>query len=98
MDSSLVTLKDQIRKYINYYQSHNKNGKIDEILLCGRGSNLNGLAEFLFYELKIPTKIANPWINILPKSLKEVPGLPYKESLGYTTALGLALKGLKEYD
>jgi len=98
IESSLVILKDQIRKYINYYQGHNKNGKIDEILLCGRGSNLSGLAEFLFYELKIPTKIANPWINILPKSLKEVPGLPYKESLGYTTALGLALKGLKEYD
>jgi len=92
IEPSLKELKDQISKYIDYYQEHNKGEKIDKILLCGRGSNLIGLTEFLSYELKVSTKIANPWINILPEPLKEVPGLPYKESLGYVTALGLALK------
>lgn len=92
----LEKLKDQIKKYINYYQNHNKKGKIDRIVLCGRGANLINLSEYLSFELKTPTIIANPWINILPKSLKEVPGLSYKESLGYTTALGLALRGIKK--
>lgn len=47
-------------------------------------------------ELKVPVELGNPWINILPKPLKEVPELPYEKSLGYTTALGLALRGTRE--
>jgi len=86
-------LVEEVKKYINYYQDHNKR-KIKRVVLCGRGSNLIGFPEFLSSKLKIPTEIANPWVNILPEPLREVPGLSYKESLGYTTALGLALRGV----
>jgi len=97
----LITLAEQIQKYINYYHVHRAhehllpNGReINKVLLCGRGANLKGLPDFLSRELKIAVEVANPWVNILPEPLKEVPGLPFKESLGYTTALGLALRGL----
>lgn len=101
--SSRTELVEEIKKYIAYYYSHSghehlsPNGKeINEIILCGRKANLLGLTGFLSSELQIPVKFGNPWINILPEPLKEVPGLPYKESLDYTTALGLALRGIKK--
>jgi len=100
---SFTDLAEQIEKYISYYQSHaqhehlaSNDKTISKILLCGGGANLKGLAEFLTTELKIPTEMGNPWINILPKDLREVPELSYEKSLGYTTALGLALRGVKE--
>lgn len=84
----------QIKKYIDYYKNHGEEEKIKKIILCGRGSNLNGLTDFFSQELNILTIIGNPWINILPEDLNEVPGLSFKESIGYTTALGLALRGI----
>ena len=40
--------------------------------------------------------MGNPWVNILPEPLKEVPELSYEKSLSYTAALGLALRAQKE--
>ncbi|MBM3250643.1 MAG: type IV pilus assembly protein PilM [Candidatus Nealsonbacteria bacterium] len=97
----LTDLVEQVGKHINYYQTHAShehlppNGKrIEKIILCGRGANLKGLPDFISSELKISAELANPWINILPEPLREVPGLPFEDSLGYTTALGLALRGI----
>jgi len=92
MTPLLIDLMGQAKKCIDYH--HNYNGGIKKILLCGNGANLKGLSAFISSELKITVELANPWMNILPPSLKEVPGLSFKESLGYTTALGLALRGV----
>lgn len=98
----LTNLSEQIKRYIRYYQDHTShehlpsNGKkIEKILFCGKGANLKGLTDFFFSSLKIPVELSNPWINILPEPLKEVPELSFEESLGYTTALGLALRGIE---
>jgi len=101
---ALTDLAEQIEKFIGYYQAHAshehssplKNGKIKKIILCGRGANLKGLPDFMSYSQGIPAEIGNPWANILPKQLKEVPGLSFAQSLGYATALGLALRGVKK--
>jgi type IV pilus assembly protein PilM len=102
MIPALTDLVDQIKNYIDYYQSHFINGKmpvagkkIEKIILSGRASNLKGLVDFLSLELDMPIEMGNPWINILPKPFKKIPLLPLEESLGYTTALGLALRGAK---
>lgn len=101
----LTDLTEQVKRYLDYYQSHAShehlpaNGKIvEKIYLCGGGTNLKGLAPFLSYHLKIPAERGNPWINILPPPLKEVQELPYEKSVGYTTALGLALRGIQKND
>lgn len=96
----LTDLAEQVKKYLSYYQTHPNHGspqgkRIEKILLCGRGANLKGLTDFLSSELKIPVELGNPWVNILPAPLKEVPELSFKDSLGYTTVLGLALRGIK---
>lgn len=99
----LTNFTEEIKKRIDYYQSHISRehlppgGKgIEKILLCGGGANLKALDQFFSSELKTPTTLANPWINILLEGKKEVPQLPFKESLSFATALGLALKGTRE--
>jgi len=102
-------LAEQIKKYIDYYQFHpvspagsGTNGThysekkgIKKILLSGGNSCLKEFSNILSEKLKIPTELGNPWINILPE--KEKPKLSPEDSLRYTTALGLALRGIK-YD
>jgi len=96
VDPLLASLVKKAKKCISYYHSHTHNGEIKKVLLCGRGANLKDLPDFISSELKIPAQFVNPWINILPEPLKEVPGLAFKESLAYTTVLGLALRGIKK--
>lgn len=99
---ALTDLIEQIKKYLHFYQSHITHEhlppdgrKVQKIYLCGGGANLRGFPDFLSAQLKLPVELGNPWINILPKPLKEVPELSFAESLKYTTALGLALRGIK---
>jgi type IV pilus assembly protein PilM len=98
----LTDLVQQIKRCISYYQTHasiehlpTKRKGITKVLLCGGGANLKGLCKFLFKKLKMPVEIGNPWVNILPESKKEKPELPLEKALGYTTSLGLALRGIK---
>ena len=96
-------LIDQIKNCLNYYQTHSfhehlaSERKIGKIILSGGGANLKGLPEFLFQKLKVPVELGNPWVNILPEPLNEIPPLPYKESLKYATVLGLALLGVNNH-
>jgi type IV pilus assembly protein PilM len=99
---TIVDLVQQIKKYLDYYQTHSSSehlppdGKeVSKILLCGGGANLKGLSDLLSLELKIPVERGNPWVNILSEGKKEVAELSFEESLKYTTALGLALRGIK---
>ncbi|MEA3293056.1 MAG: type IV pilus assembly protein PilM [Patescibacteria group bacterium] len=98
----LTDLREQINKYIDYYYTHTVNKrspsderKIEKVYLSGEGANLNGLPDFLSMELKIPVKKGNPWANILEKPFRSVPELSFERSLGYTAALGLALRAIK---
>ncbi len=91
---------EQIAKYTEYSETHlphqhlsQPQGKIEKIMLCGGGANLKGLSEFLMRALKIQVVVGNPWVNILSHDAKELPPLSFQESLGYSTALGLALRG-----
>jgi len=89
-------LISQVSHYVSYYKSHGEkkyipDGIISKILLCGGDSLLIGLPEYLSFKLKIPTELGNPWVNILKPQISYIPELPYKRSLAYTTALGLAL-------
>jgi len=100
----LVDLTQQIKKHLEYYQTHSghehlspENKKVSKIILCGGGSNLKGLPELLSMELKLPVEIGNPLTNISPGETK-LKQLTNKESLGYSTALGLAIRAIKEND
>lgn len=98
----LSDLAKETKKYISYYQTHtshehllSENQEVRRIFLSGGGANLKGLTDFLSRELKIPVTLGNPWANILSEPLEKIPQLTLGESLRYTTALGLALRGVK---
>lgn len=91
---------EQIGKYTEYYETHvphqhlgKEPKQIEKIVLCGGGANLKGFPEFLMRALKVQVGVGNPWVNILSPQTKELPPLSFQESLSYSTALGLALRG-----
>lgn len=97
---ALVDLVQQIKRCLEYYQSHTSHEhlgfdakEISKIIFCGGGANLKGLAELLALELKIPVEMGNPWTNIFQE--KKENALEFSGSLRYATALGLALRGVK---
>lgn len=102
MEPILNNLCEQVKKYISYYRSYGypeypnadkkdvKSERIEKIILCGKGANLKDLADFFSSKLKIPVKLATPWVNIFKK---ETPGVPL---LGYVNALGLALRVMEK--
>ena len=99
---SLTDLVEQIKKYLDYYQTHTShehlppgNREVKKIILCGGGANLAGLPEFLSDQLNLEIELGNPWVNILSEKQKNSLKFPHEKSLSYTTALGLALRGLK---
>lgn len=70
---------------------------VEKILLCGGGSNLKGLTDFLANELRVKVELGNPWVNISSANQKnKEPLLSSEESLRYTTALGLALRAVQK--
>jgi len=99
---ALTDLIQQIKKYIDFYQTHTSKEYlppdsllIEKALLCGGGANLKGFPELLSLELKIPVELGNPWVNILSDPKEGLAKLPLEKSLAYATALGLALRGIQ---
>ncbi|MCH7828735.1 type IV pilus assembly protein PilM [Patescibacteria group bacterium] len=98
----LLNLVEQIKKHLSYYESHTihqhlgiNQQRIKRVIVSGGGANLRGFTRFLSKELEREVILGNPWVNILETSLKELPLLSFGESLKYTAALGLALRGAK---
>ncbi len=96
--NNVAVLRDEINRHFIYWHSHpDENGKmrppIEEIMLVGGDSNLAGLRDYLSASLRVKTTIADVWTNVdLPAS--GVPDLSRNDSLGYATAIGLALHNL----
>ncbi len=99
----LTDLVEQIKKYLEYYQTHashehlsEKNKKIEKILLCGGGANLKGLTDFFSSFLKLSVELGNPWVNILPTSQQGGPSSrqgifqPKKETPGISPEMSLS--------
>ncbi|OGZ33993.1 MAG: hypothetical protein A2Y98_00825 [Candidatus Portnoybacteria bacterium RBG_19FT_COMBO_36_7] len=100
MEPRILGLVEEIKKYIDYFQAsrigYSGKQSISKILLCGGGANLKGLPAFLSSRLKIGVSVGNPWVNIFDSTSAELPEITFDDSLSYTTALGLALRGLEE--
>jgi type IV pilus assembly protein PilM len=98
-------LAKQIKDYIAFYHDHathihGPDGAIARVLLCGGDSLLLNLPSFLNQKLNLPVELGNPLVNLSSANKKESATaqelvLSKKESLTYTTALGLALREAK---
>lgn len=85
----LDNLAKILKTHIDFYQENSKK-KVEEIIICGGGANLFGIDSFLEEKLKIKVKRGNPLKMIEKKDISE------EEAIIYTTAIGLALRGLEE--
>jgi len=100
----LESIVEAINNTVNFYKEHSEGQRqIGRILLCGGGSRLKGLVEYLNQELpkrnamfssKV-VRIGDPWVNVLGRPVKKVPPLSKFDSLTFTTAIGLALRGVQ---
>jgi len=93
--NNLSILRDEINKHYIFWHTHpDEHGqskpRVEKVLLCGQSSNLAGFAEYLSASLKIPVVQIDAWVNI--RNNKDyIPDIPKDQSLGYVTAIGLAL-------
>ncbi|MFC1802018.1 pilus assembly protein PilM [Patescibacteria group bacterium] len=99
MLGTVSVLKDEINKYYSYWCGYQKDGGkskecIKKIIFCGEEASLKGLSEYLSSGVNIPIEIANVWVNTNVLD-KEVPEINFNNSLGYSTAVGLALESEK---
>ncbi len=90
-------LRTRLLQHYSYWQTHHGDkvgGNIECVYITGGGANLKGIAEFLGMALDVKVKVANPWVNVC--SFEDyVPPLSSHESHGYTAAIGLALRNIK---
>lgn len=83
---------NQINKH--YILWHlDKGNKIQKIIIYGNSANLQSLRDSLALNMRTEVELADVWANIVESFDDEIPSLPFDESLGYATAIGLALKG-----
>jgi Tfp pilus assembly PilM family ATPase len=91
----LKDLTDQIKKYLVFYREHSSfeyllaDGKKEKILICGGGSELKGLVDFMSKKLDAQVEIGDPLTNFSEKKPNNIIG---KDLVSYTTAIGLALR------
>ncbi len=89
--SVLDNLASEIQKIENYFYQDIENKNINfEILICGGGASFFGIVPYLSLKTKQKVRLGNPWINI---HLNKPLGLNHEDSLTYTEAIGLALRG-----
>jgi Tfp pilus assembly PilM family ATPase len=90
----LDKLMGEIRKMIRYYNERaSEDALIGQIIILGGGANLPGLSTYITDQIRIPTRLCDPWQNISFGGLQAPHQL---ETTLYTTAAGLSLIGAEE--
>jgi type IV pilus assembly protein PilM len=93
LESMAVEIEKSIDFYLNNLQY---SAAVDSVVLCGGGSNMNGLLPYMTKRLGRPVEFGNPWVNV--RLGREIPLIDRRHSVQYSTAIGLALRGLDEYE
>lgn len=87
----------EIEQSIDFYLTGLKYSQsIDKIIICGGGANTKGIVPYLSKKLGRTIEFGNPWINM--RIGKGLPAIEKSQSVQYSTAIGLALKGLHYED
>lgn len=93
----LENFSQEIERSIDFYLSglgYSKN--IDKIIICGGGANTKGIVPYLSKKLGREIELGNPWSNV--NFGKKLPIIEKSQAVQYSTAVGLALKGLQYED
>ncbi len=89
----LENLVSELEKSIDFYLSGLRySDSVDQVIICGGGANMNGIIPYLSMRLNKEIELGNPWFNI--NIGKKLPIIDRNKSVQYSTAIGLALKGI----
>jgi type IV pilus assembly protein PilM len=87
----LESLAAEIEKTTDFYKSMSKESTdISRIILSGTGANIRGIIPYLAARLNRDIILGDPWTNL--NFGNHLPIIDRDSSLGYSTAVGLALK------
>ena len=93
----LENLASEIERSLDFYFSTlGYSKKLDAVIFCGGGGNMQGLIPYFSQRLRQNIETGNPWMNI--QIGKKNPPVDQSKSLQYSTVIGLALRGLDEYE
>ncbi|MBP7822658.1 MAG: type IV pilus assembly protein PilM [Candidatus Moranbacteria bacterium] len=70
--------------------------QVDSIMLCGGGANMKGLIPYLTWKLGKKVELGDPWVNV--KMGENIPPINRDRSVQYSTAIGLAIPNIEEYE
>lgn len=79
---------DKIEQY--FFNLFSPTSNQINIILCGGGAGLFGIAPYLSLKLKQKVRLGDPWLNV---PLAKHPPIALAQALGYTQVIGLALRG-----
>ena len=94
---TIAALASEIRQAMEFYQnwagSHGGMAtSFSSVVLSGGDANLLGLDTYLAATLRVPVVRGDPFAGIRAHGGAPIPSLMKNEALGYTTAIGLALR------
>lgn len=92
---ALPSIVSEIKKVFLYWQTQGERtnqqvSPIGKVVLCGSEAARVGLAQTLSAELSLPVELGNVWGNVFSFD-QYIPDIPFKDSLSYAAAIGLAL-------
>lgn len=97
LNTFMSSLAHDIAQQIEFWNSRSNTRSvlsypISRVILCGGNATVPGIREAIAGEIGLPVTIGNVWRNVF--SLEEViPPIDFNHSLGYASAIGLALMG-----
>jgi type IV pilus assembly protein PilM len=93
----LENFSQEIERSIDFYLSGLGYSKsVDKVIICGGGANTKGIVPYLSKKLGREIELGNPWSNV--NFGKKLPIIEKSQAVQYSTAIGLALKGLQYED
>lgn len=98
--AAAMELKEALNKLLVFWFTNKKSAiqhdKIQIALITGEYAKAKGMEEFLESHLKINIEIGNVWSNCFSTE-KYIPDIKQKDALNFSVAIGLAIKGIRQY-
>lgn len=92
IEPDIQAIIKEVKRVIKYYEERGKGKqKISAIAISGGTASMPGLGEYLQDKIGLPLRVADPWRNI---NTKKAHLETNHEAPLYTTAVGLALRGI----
>ncbi len=96
----LDNIIDEIKNVIRFFEDHSDSHHlIDTIMLCGGSSRVPGVIDYISTRINLGSSKTtlrivegNPWSKMIISANQHMP-IEREQALGYSTAIGLALRG-----